>query len=160
GLSAAYHLLKRQPGLRLIVLEASRIGAGASGRTTGMLGPGVGQSLRGLVHRVGPEKARALYRATLQAVEDVVALVTKEAIDCDLHLSGQLIVARGPGGRRRLGVLASLLRQLALPGELLDDDALKHLIRLTLPGGAGPAAIRLPIAGTLHPVKLLAGLAG
>ena len=37
GLSAAYHLLKRYPGTRIVVLEANRLGAGASGRSTGML---------------------------------------------------------------------------------------------------------------------------
>ncbi len=53
GLSAAYHLLAKRPGLRLVVLEAEQIGAGASGCTTGILGPGVGQNFISLSRRFG-----------------------------------------------------------------------------------------------------------
>jgi gamma-glutamylputrescine oxidase len=163
GLSAAYHLLKRRPGTRLIVLEAGRLGAGASGRNTGMLGPGVGQNLAGLIRKFGPAAAQALYRATLAAVEYVRALVARERIDCSLRMSGQLILARGPGGRTRLRTLTGLLRRLELPGDPLDDETLHQSLRLrpqfTGDPATGPPAVRLPIAGTLHPVQLLAGLA-
>jgi gamma-glutamylputrescine oxidase len=162
GLSAAYHLLGRRPGARLVLLEARRIGAGASGRTTGLLGPGVGQSLAGLVRRWGPARARALYVATLRAVEDVGRLVARERIDCELAMTGQLVVARSPAGRDRLAAQGRLLRRLDLPGDVLDDEVLERLIRLPHARGGearGPAALRLPVAGTLHPTKLLAGLA-
>jgi gamma-glutamylputrescine oxidase len=168
GLSAAYHLLLLRPGLRVVVLEAERLGAGASGRTTGMLGPGVGQSLPALVRRLGEKPARALYEATLAAVSYVGALIEREGIECELKLSGQLMVARSfrgdRGGRRRLAATAELMRRLELPVEALDDDALSATLRLRAPGdrehpALGPAALRLPLAGTLHPVKLVAGLA-
>jgi gamma-glutamylputrescine oxidase len=162
GLSAAYHLLGRRPGVRLIVLEAGRLGAGASGRNTGMLGPGVGQNLARLARTFGPETARALYRATLRAVEDVRRLVVEEQIDCELEMTGQLVVARGRGGRRRVAALASLLRRMELPGETVADAELERTLRLAPEAAhreSGPAALRLPIAGTLHPVRLLGGLA-
>lgn len=165
GLSAALHLLERRPGACVIVLEADRIGAGASGRTTGMLGPGVGQSLVGLIERVGPERAQALYRATLRAVDDVCQLVREHAIDCELTLSGQLIVGRTPAGRARLARQAQWMDQLELPVERLDHRALDRTIRLA-PAARGrdagdgrPAALKLSQAGTLHPGKLLAGFA-
>jgi len=163
GLSAAYHLLTRRPGLRLIVLEAERIGAGASGRTTGILGPGVGQSFVSLIRRFGSEQALALYRATLRAVEYVNALVKREGIDCELEMTGQLIVARSPGGRARLSALSELLCKFELPCERLDDEALARRIRLNPARSRerienGPAGLRLPVAGILHPVRLLAGL--
>jgi gamma-glutamylputrescine oxidase len=164
GLSAAYHLLARRPGARLVVLEAGRIGAGASGCTTGILGPGVGQNFVALSKRFGAEPAHALYRATLRAVEYVQSLVMREGIECELELTGQLVVARSPGGRARLAALAGLLDKFALPCERLDDAALGERIRLepTRAAGSdarGPSALRLPLAGTLHPVRLLAGLA-
>ncbi len=162
GLSAAYHLLGRRPGARLVLLEARRIGAGASGRMTGLLGPGVGQSLSGLIRRHGPARARALYVATLRAVEDVCALVAKEGIDCELEMTGHLVVARSRAGRARVAALAALLEQLDLPGEVLDDEALDRTIRLAPSESRrarGPAALRLPVAGTLHPMRLLSGLA-
>jgi len=164
GLSAAYHLLKRRPGLRLVVLEAGRIGAGASGATTGILGPGVGQNFVSLSRRFGPERAHLLYRATLRAVEYVDALVKREEIDCELEMTGQLIVARSPGGRARLSGLSELMCKFELPHERLDDEALAGRIRLEParsrePVKNGPAGLRLPLAGILHPVRLLAGLA-
>lgn len=167
GLSAAYHLLRRRPGARVVLLEAQQLGAGASGRTTGMLSPGVGQSLISLVRRLGPERAQALYRQTLSAVSEVAALIEQEAIACELQMSGQLVVARSPGGRRRLAAQAELLHALALPGESIDDDVLSRTIRLrplhaSRPSAAltdsGPAALRFPCAGILHPIKLIAGL--
>lgn len=162
GLSAAYHLLERRPGARVVVLEAERLGAGASGRTTGLLGPGVGQSLAALVRRHGPARARALYVATLRAVEEVGRLIAKEGIECELEMTGHLIVGRSAAGRARLGALAALMERLDLPVEVLDDGALDRAIRLApWEGwkGSGPAALRLPVAGTLHPIRLLSGLA-
>jgi hypothetical protein len=46
------------------------IGSGASGRPTGLLGPGVGKSLAGLARRHGPARAQAFYCATLRALGD------------------------------------------------------------------------------------------
>lgn len=168
GLSAAYHVLARQPGARVVVLEAEQLGAGASGRTTGMLSPGVGQSLLALVGRLGPEGARKLYAQTLSSVSEVAALIQRESIDCELAMTGQLVVARSAGGRRRLAAQAAMLRALRLPGEPLDEDALAKTIRLRplhrseskkASAESGPAALRFPNAGILHPLKLVAGLA-
>ncbi len=154
GLSAAYHLLMRRPGAKVVVLEASRVGAGASGRSTGMLGPGVGQSLPALVKSRGAEVATALYRATLQAVDDVEALVKAERIECELVRGGQLVVGRS-GSEGRLAELASTLSALGLPGQVLDAAQLSLRIRLTQATGA----VLIPDAATLHPGKLLAALA-
>ena len=96
-------------------------------------------------------------------MEYVRDFVTRERIDCSLRMSGQLILARGPGGRARLRVLTGLLRRLDLPGDPLDDEMLQRALRLrpqfTGDPRTGPAAVRLPVAGTLHPIRLLAGLA-
>lgn len=161
GLSAAYHLAAR-PGLRVVLLEAGHLGAGASGRNTGMLGPGVGQSLAALVRRLGASRAAALYRQTLGAVGAAKALIERERIDCELQMTGQLLRARSRGDRRRLALQARLMRDLELPVDVLDDQAATDALRLTPAPGEGedgPAALRLPHAGLLHPGKLVAGLA-
>src|SRR5262249_26482023 len=118
------------------------VGAGASGRNTGMLSPGVGQSLAALVRRLGRERARRLYAQTLCAVSDVESLIRGEGIDCELAMGGQVIVANSDGARRRLRAQAALLAALELPGALVGDERLL-----------------LPTAGVLHPLKLLDGLA-
>jgi gamma-glutamylputrescine oxidase len=158
GLSTAYHLATAHPGLRVAVLEAATFGAGASGRNTGMLGPGVGQSLAALVGRLGPRAAAALYRETLRAVTLTRGLIESEGIACDLQLTGQLLRARSAADRRRLARQAALMQALDLPVEVLPEC---DSPRLPAPGrpATGPAALRLPHAGILDPGKLVAGLA-
>jgi gamma-glutamylputrescine oxidase len=145
------------------VLEAERLGAGASGRTTGILSPGVGQDFQALVDWQGEARARALYLASLRAVDDVAALVAAEGIACDLEMAGQLIVAgERRSSRARLAARAALLTRLDLPVEILDDEALDRAIHLPSTrrfADAGPAALRIPRAGTLHPMRLVSGLA-
>jgi glycine/D-amino acid oxidase-like deaminating enzyme len=162
GLSAAYHVLAAHPAARVVVLEAESVGHGASSRSTGMLTPGVGQDLAALVRRWGADTARAMYRRSLDAVEYVHTLTAREEIDVGLRMTGQLIVAHGRSSRRRLARQAAVLEALGLPCERLDDCNLRRHLRIAAdaPGGAatGPAALRLPVAGTLHPGRLLHGL--
>jgi glycine/D-amino acid oxidase-like deaminating enzyme len=162
GLSAAYHALVADPGIRVVVLESERIGHGASSRNTGMLTPGVGQSLASLVKRFGADAARAMYLRSLRAVEYLGEICDSEGIDAGLRMTGQLVIAHGRSGRRRLAQQANLMETLALPCERLDDGHLRERLGFAheAPGGAGegPAALRFPVAGVLHPGRLVAGL--
>jgi glycine/D-amino acid oxidase-like deaminating enzyme len=162
GLSVAYHALARQPGRRVAVIDAGPIGGGASGRSTGMVGPGVGQDLGALVRRLGPEAARRAYEATLDAVRATVELVQREGIACDLESTGQILLARSRADRRRLRRQAELMARLELPHAVLDDQGLQARIRVGRAEGSdgdGPAALRLPTAALVHPGKLATGLA-
>jgi gamma-glutamylputrescine oxidase len=126
-----------------------------------MLGPGVGQSVVALARRLGKSQARATYLATLAAVRTVQALIATTGIDCELAMTGQLMVARTPGGRRRLQQTLAVMQELDLPVEALDDEATTRRIRLQPlrpHAGPDPAALYFATAGTLHPVKLLSGL--
>jgi gamma-glutamylputrescine oxidase len=163
GLSAAYHLLEASPGRKVVVLEAGQVGVGASSRSTGMLTPGVGQSLVSLIKRVGPRIARRLYKETLDAVLYTEQLVGRLGIDCQLRMNGQLILS--PRHRRMQGRLRSLIHayeQLDLPHESWDFQTLRERAKFAAPSpgthDAAPAAIRLPVAGALHPGLLLKGL--
>jgi gamma-glutamylputrescine oxidase len=162
GLSAAYHVLAANPGAVVVLLEAHQIGYGASSRNSGMLTPGVGQNLVGLVNRLGPAAARAMYETSLEAVKYVEELTKRERIDAALNMSGQLVLAYGRSGRRRLAKQAAMLERLSLPNQPLSDADLRA--RLTIgayPRGTdrdGPAALRLPVAGVLHPGRMLQGL--
>ncbi len=160
GLSAAYHVLADNPAARVIVLEAERVGHGASSRNSGMLTPGVGQNLPALVRRFGPDLARELYLQSLDAVEYVGKLLARENIDVGLRMTGQLVVAHGPSGRGRLAQQARLMAELGLPCEQVSETELRQYLRIaTMPGrGEGPAALRLPIAGVLNPGRFVAGL--
>jgi gamma-glutamylputrescine oxidase len=124
GLSAAYHLARR--GARVVVLEASRLGAGASGRTGGIVLEGTA---------AGP----------LEGVErclDALAGVVAEAgIDCDLALPGcwELVHREAPGALRpfwRDGA-AWLCIEDTVPGGTVDPGGLvAGLARAALRAGA------------------------
>lgn len=89
GLSAALHL--RERGFDVVLLEAERIGWGASGRNGGQVGTGQRRPQSELEQRLGAGHARLLWDLGLEAVELVKQLIDRHAIDCDpapgiLHL--------------------------------------------------------------------------
>jgi gamma-glutamylputrescine oxidase len=85
GLSTACELVRRSPGLDVVVVESAVAGAGASGRNTGILRPGVGGTVLDLCRRFGEPTARELYAASLTAVDFVHAIIAAEGIACDLE---------------------------------------------------------------------------
>ncbi|MCV3270421.1 NAD(P)/FAD-dependent oxidoreductase [Roseobacter sinensis] len=82
GLSAALHLA--QAGRRVVVLEAHRVGFGASGRNGGQLGSGQRVEQDALERMVGKTRARALWELAEDAKALVKSLVAEHRIDCHL----------------------------------------------------------------------------
>jgi len=82
GLSTALHLAQR--GANVVVLEAQRIGWGASGRNGGQLYGGQRRDVDWLETRVGTIEARRLWKLGEAAKELVKQLVAELEIDCDL----------------------------------------------------------------------------
>lgn len=82
GLSAALHLAGA--GLDVVVLEAQRVGFGASGRNGGQLGSGQRLDQITLERMVGRDDAAHLWRLAEEAKDLVRDLVARHAIDCHL----------------------------------------------------------------------------
>jgi len=82
GLSAALHLA--QAGRRVILLDAQRVGFGASGRNGGQLGSGQRAEQGALEAMVGGSAAARLWDLAEDAKALVKSLITQHAIDCDL----------------------------------------------------------------------------
>lgn len=82
GLSAAIHLAER--GYSVIVLEAERVGFGASGRNGGQLGSGHRKDQRTLEEKLGREWAHRLWSLAEDGLATVKQLIADNAIDCDL----------------------------------------------------------------------------
>lgn len=93
GLSTALHL--RQRGYHVTLLEANRIGWGASGRNGGHVGTGQRADQETLEDMLGLERAKALWQLGLEAVDTVCELITRYKIDCELG-HGNLHVASKP----------------------------------------------------------------
>ena len=83
GLSAALHLA--EAGLDVVVLEAQRVGWGASGRNGGQVGSGQRRGQDWLEAQYGRERARALWDMAEEAKALVRGLVARHAIACDLR---------------------------------------------------------------------------
>jgi gamma-glutamylputrescine oxidase len=157
GLSTAYHLAAR--GYETIVLEADRVGAGASGRNSGFVLPGYAMEIDKLFQALGASRAELLWRLSVEAVRLVATLIERHRISCDLK-SGALTAAASIGDLRALEEQARLMHAcgyarptlldragvrgiVAAPlycGALLDDGAL-HLDPLQLARGLARAAI-------------------
>ena len=82
GLSSALHLAER--GYSVIVLEAEKVGFGASGRNGGQVGIGQRKDQYYLEKQFGKEIARGLWDMGLEAVDTVKQLIHKHEIHCDL----------------------------------------------------------------------------
>lgn len=94
GLGAALKLARE--GVRVAVLEASHVGAGASGRNGGHLNNGIAHGYADAKLHLGPERAHALYHAYDRSIDLIEDLVRKEGIDCDFRRSGKLKLASKP----------------------------------------------------------------
>lgn len=83
GLSTALHLAKKGYNVRLV--EAQRIGFGASGRNGGQVGQGQRLDQDELETSFGVERAKALWTIGTQAVELVRDLSASEQVRTDFH---------------------------------------------------------------------------
>jgi len=156
GLSTALHVKERRPDLRVVVLEAGRIPAGASGRNAGFAMTLFGLSLDLTVLRFGKERARQADRYMVRAVNYTRELVQRLGIDCDYEEHGLMTVATTPGQVRRLRRQFELARQLGLhETQWLGPNEARALVD----SPTYLAAVFDPLCALVHPAKLARGLA-
>jgi hypothetical protein len=158
GLAAA-HRLAATHGLDTLVLEAHRVGWGASGRNGGFASLALGKTtLDERIRTWGLPAARRSIRVGLEAVETVKELIATERIDCAPQPPGSVHVAHRPA------LAAELRQRAALYRDPLGYDGATFLDRAALEDGylRGPSAhgaIHLRDAFGLHPMRYVRGLA-
>jgi len=81
GLSSALHLA--EAGYKVVLLEAQRVGFGASGRNGGQVGSGQRVEQNDLEKMVGEDKARALWGLGEASKDCVRRLIKQHGIACD-----------------------------------------------------------------------------
>ncbi len=90
GLATALGLIER--GVRdVVVVEAETVGHGASGRNGGFVFGGFSLDCEQLLAQQGPQRARALYGLTQQAVATIRRRIAEHAIACDAVEGGVLL---------------------------------------------------------------------
>jgi gamma-glutamylputrescine oxidase len=110
GLSAA--LTAAEAGFSVILLEAERVGCGASGRNGGQMIPGLRWHARDLVERFGVAHARRLFDTALVARDRVGDRIARHAIACDLrggHFTAACKPAHLEAMRRERDCLATMM---------------------------------------------------
>jgi glycine/D-amino acid oxidase-like deaminating enzyme len=86
GLSAARETAAA--GLRTLVLDAGRVGAGCSGRNGGQVAYSLKPSFATLRSLHGAEKAQAICREGYEAISYLRSMATRGGVDCDWRESG------------------------------------------------------------------------
>ena len=128
GLSAALALARR--GASVALLDAGRIGGGASGRNGGHVNTGVAQDFGSLIGQIGLERARRCYQAYACAVDTVERLIHEESIDCDYLASGKLKLASKPHHYEHLVKTAELIhREVDQNIELIDGARIRDEVQ-------------------------------
>ena len=115
GLNTALELAER--GFRVVLLEARKIGWGASGRNGGQLIRGVGHGLDQFTQVIGSDGVRQMKLMGLEAVEIVRERVERFQIPCDLTW-GYCDLANKPRDLQGLAEDAEELRSLGYRHEV------------------------------------------
>ncbi|MCM2972569.1 NAD(P)/FAD-dependent oxidoreductase [Larsenimonas suaedae] len=158
GLWSAYYLNQLVPSLKIVVLEAERLGFGASGRNGGWL---VG-SMAGLDRYIDhwPEhQRRGVCDLLCHNVDDIGSVLAREGIDADYHKGGAVYVAARYKAQER--VQREYLEHLHHIGfreadcKWLSPEAMDRIARFRDQRGG---ILQRQVA-TFHPMKLLQGLA-
>lgn len=153
GLSAALHLAKA--GKRVAVLEANRVGWGASGRNGGQIHSGQRQEPEWFEARYNRDVSRRFFRMGEDAKHLVHSLIEHYKIDCDLK-PGLIHAAHKKRTVSEFQDQIALLNaQYDHPVSWLDREETTH----RLGSNAYFGAIYDPTAGHLHPLKFALGLA-
>lgn len=154
GLNTALGLVER--GLRdVVVLEARQPGFGASGRNGGFVFGGFSRGEERLLADLGPARAKALYRGTLDAVALIRERARRDRIDCDL-VEGGVIWANWFRDPQLLRARQTLLREhFDTDWQWLTPEYLQQQVHSRRYHGG----LFEPAAMHFHPLKYAQGIA-
>lgn len=155
GLWTALFLKELSPATDVALLEANTIGYGASGRNAGMLSETIDHSHALAVQHFGEDQARRLARLGQQNMDELVAWLAGKGVDCDLELSGRLMVALTEGQLDDCANTVATAKHLGLTDHRLLNRA---EVRAQLDSPLYLGGVHVRGGGILNPVKLLAGL--
>lgn len=153
GLTAALSLARF--GKSVVLLEAERIGWGASGRNGGFVSPGFATGSDAIARRTGPDHAAALHRLSIEGVRFVREQIDELGIEGANPVHGIMSVLRHEGSEELRAYRDRLARQHDYHLEYLPTEAVRERLR----SARYFQALRDPQAFHFHPLNYLHGLA-
>jgi len=155
GCSAGLALAER--GYRVVLLEAQRLGWGASGRAGGHVICGVAAEQDQLESLVGGSDARAIWQLALAGIAALKARIARHQIDCE-WVDGQMLTAIKPRQWRHLQQFQARIAQRYgyTSSRLIERAQLRNLLGTERYIGA----LYDSNGGHLNPLRYTLGLAG
>jgi glycine/D-amino acid oxidase-like deaminating enzyme len=157
GLWTAYYLLRRDPQLRVVVLERETAGFGASGRNGGWCIGNQVAPLPVLEKATNRDAAIAMARALQDTVDEVGAVVEREHIDCGFAKGGAILLATTPQQLKRLDRERKVHARYGLDDHytLLSPRETTKVVNAAGVYGS----VFTPHAAAVHPARLARGIA-
>jgi len=153
GASTAYWLGRHRPSLRVALVEARALGAGASGRNAGFIIQGTASDYLSDVEQYGERTARRLWHFTRENRELLASELRGSAFGWTSD--GSLTVAGDPEEDERLRASVSHLRAAGVPVVYLEPKKVNRRVQATgLYGG-----LYVTSGGVVNPLQLVRHLA-
>jgi gamma-glutamylputrescine oxidase len=127
GLTAALDLIRA--GRTVVVLEAEKVGWGASGRNGGFVGPGYATGHADITRMVGADRAHVLHRLSIEGAGIVEENIDSLAMDDNKRVYGKLSVLRyhDPDSLKRHCEM--MQREFGYRLEVMSTDAVRDVLR-------------------------------
>jgi len=153
GLSAALELSRQ--GMKVLVVEARRIGDGASSRAAGSLANVPKARLHELARSYGGETADAVYREAVLARAHTERIIADHAIGCDLRRCTRVMAAHSDRSMQRLRSEFPAMKARIPEARLLSREELGAFIG----SDAYRGGMLVPDSATVNPAAYQFGLA-
>lgn len=152
GIAAARQLARQ--GATVTLVEAERMGFGASTRNGGIVHPGYKLGAAELIRRFGEETAAALYLETLQACDLVKSLIADEGMNAELVSGGHLELAYAPSHAEAFEAEGAAIERLGGRANVIPPDRLGEEVGSDVYFGG----LAIEGGGGIHPARYFGGL--
>jgi len=152
GCAAARRLAENRPDERVLLIEALKIGQGASGRNSGFV---IDQPHKRDLESSDNDLKRKLVTLNRQAIDYLEAQIERYDIDCQWSHAGKYQAAVGPRGEKYLRHYEQLLKGFGENYETLSQQRMQAIFGTDYYS----AAIFTPGGTLMQPAALMRGLA-
>jgi glycine/D-amino acid oxidase-like deaminating enzyme len=153
GLAAARRLAEHMPEARILLVDAQRVGFGASGRNSGFV---IDLPHKFALEHPDPQHKQRLLGLNRAAIEQLQTLIGRHGIDCQWSHAGKYQGAVGERGLAYLGHFEKLMADLGEPYRLVERQELAGVLGTDYYS----RAIFTPGCYLMQPAALVRGLGG